>query len=300
MRVWLKAFRLRTLPLSFACILSGSAGALADACFDGVVFSLCVLTTLFLQILSNLANDLGDALKGVDGEERIGPTRTVQSGLISRGAIRRMIVFFTLLSLVSGLGLLYAAFGEGAAVDMLAFAGLGGLSILGALMYTLSKRPYGYMGLGDLAVFLFFGLLGVLGPYYLLTKTLTLPMILLAIAIGLLCVGVLNCNNTRDIENDIAHGKRTIPSRIGERGAGYYQTLLILSACLLLPISLWLIDAFSWMFYLPLFSLPLFGYHLRVFLQGQNKAYDDQLRFLSLSIFLCSLLIFVGASLVSP
>ncbi len=225
---WLHAFRLRTLPLSLSCI--GMAGFLAAAAqqFSGLIFFLCCLTTIFLQILSNLANDYGDSVNGADHAGRSGPQRAVQSGAISLTQMKGAVILFSLLSLVSGLSLLWFSFGTNWN-GIVAFLGLGVLSILAAIGYTVGKKPYGYMGLGDISVLLFFGLVGVMGSFYLFTKTISWYEILPALSCGLFSIAVLNINNIRDIKSDKTAGKFSIPVRIGKEKASRYHWFLLIS-----------------------------------------------------------------------
>ncbi|MBX2895834.1 MAG: 1,4-dihydroxy-2-naphthoate polyprenyltransferase [Cyclobacteriaceae bacterium] len=226
-KAWIQAFRLRTLPLSLACI--GMAGFLAAAAgkFNFVLFALCCLTTVLLQILSNLANDYGDSINGADHAGRKGPQRAVQSGIITANQMRGAVVLFSFLSLVCGLFLLWIAFGTDWKA-LLLFLGLGLLSIAAAIGYTVGKKPYGYIGLGDISVLLFFGIVGVMGSYYLLTQHLTWNEMLPALSCGFFSIAVLNVNNIRDIESDKAAGKYSIPVRIGKaKAVGYHWFLLV-------------------------------------------------------------------------
>ncbi len=225
---WLSAFRLRTLPLALSCIGMGTFLAASRGSFDGMILGLCVSTTIFLQILSNLANDYGDTMNGADSEAREGPSRAVQSGAISLGAMKRAIGVFVLLSLLSGLSLLYMAFGWDWN-SLLFFFGLGILSILAAITYTAGRKPYGYAGLGDLSVLLFFGLVGVMGSSYLYMYIIDWSFILPAMSCGLFSVAVLNVNNIRDIESDKKAGKYSIPVRLGRGKAVIYHWVLIIS-----------------------------------------------------------------------
>lgn len=228
---WIAAMRLRTLPLTIACIGLGGFLAAYNNLFSWPVFLLSLLTALCLQILSNLANDYGDSIHGADHEGRQGPRREVQSGNISPGAMRAGMAFFGLLSLISGLVLL--SISNISMSVFLAFLGLGVLSIIAAILYTNGRLPYGYVGLGDLSVFLFFGLLGVGGSYFLHAGIMDWSVLLPASACGLLTVGVLNINNIRDIESDRAAGKYSIPVRLGREKAGYYHWTLIILAIVL-------------------------------------------------------------------
>ncbi len=223
--VWLHAFRLRTLPLAVSCIGMGSFLAAAEGFFRWDVFSLAVLTTILLQILSNLANDYGDSVSGIDSAERKGPSRAVQSGAISKEQMRNAMLVFVLLSLISGTSLLLVSFGFDWSA-LLFFFGLGLLSIGAAIAYTVGKKPYGYIGLGDISVLIFFGVVGVMGSYYLFTQIFRVDVLLPALSCGLFSIGVLNINNIRDIESDKKAGKFSIPVRIGKKNAAHYQIFL--------------------------------------------------------------------------
>ncbi len=223
---WINAFRLRTLPLAFSCIIMGSGLAMADGEFNTTVFVLALLTTLFLQILSNLANDYGDFMKGTDNENRVGPDRTMQSGLITKNEMVKAMWIVSLLCSVFGVWLIY----EGTIGLDLKKAGLFailGLTAMGAAVkYTMGKNPYGYAGLGDIFVFLFFGWLGVIGSYFLHTHSFDTIILLPASAIGLFTAAVLNINNMRDHEADAKSGKNTLVVRIGITWAKRYHFLL--------------------------------------------------------------------------
>jgi 1,4-dihydroxy-2-naphthoate octaprenyltransferase len=206
-KAWVSAFRLRTLPLALASIGMGSFLAAADNSFRGDVVAWCALTTLFLQILSNLANDYGDTKHGADSAHRQGPKRAVQAGLITAAQMKTAMVVFAALSLLSGLLLLWTALGSAGLYVFLFFLALGLAAIWAAINYTAGARPYGYAGLGDIAVFTFFGLVGVMGTYYLQTQQLPGALLWPAASMGFLATGVLNINNIRDIESDRLAGK---------------------------------------------------------------------------------------------
>jgi len=226
MNAWLSAFRLRTLPLALSCIGMGGFLAAEAGKFNALIFLLCCLTTVFLQVLSNLANDYGDSVNGADHAERSGPKRSVQSGAISLQQMKMAVVFFVLLCLVSGVSLLWVSFGWDAKAFFF-FFGLGVLSILAAIAYTVGKKPYGYAGLGDVSVLIFFGLVGVMGSLYLFTRHLSWTAIFPALTCGLFSIAVLNINNIRDIESDRKAGKFSIPVRIGKKNAVMYHWLLL-------------------------------------------------------------------------
>lgn len=226
LKSWLQAFRLRTLPLALSSIGMGGFLAAANDAFQIDIFLLCIATTIFLQITSNLANDYGDSIHGADSDQRKGPSRAVQSGLISSAQMRRAVIVFILLCLISGLSLLYVAFGLNWNA-ILFFFGLGVLSILAAIGYTVGRKPYGYMGLGDLSVLIFFGLVGVLGSYYLFTKSFSWFEMLPALSCGFFSIAVLNINNIRDIDSDREAGKFSVPVRIGREKAIWYHWFLL-------------------------------------------------------------------------
>ena len=224
--------------------------------FQWDIFLLCILTTIFLQILSNLANDYGDSIHGADHAARTGPVRAVQSGLISRAQMRRAIILFVVLSLASGVILLFVSFGiEWRGIIF--FLGLGVLSIGAAIMYTVGRKPYGYLGLGDLSVLVFFGLVGVMGSYYLFTKTISWYELLPAMSLGLFSVAVLNVNNIRDIESDKVAGKYSIPVRLGRSKAIIYHWLLIVLAVLFTCLYTVFLYHSPWQF-LFMLAVPLF------------------------------------------
>ncbi len=239
MKSWIAAARPRTLPLALASIILGSFLAASRQLGTGGHFSwavagLAVLTTIFLQILSNFANDYGDAVSGKDTEARVGPRRAVATGDISKEAMLRAIIVTGLLALGSGIWLLVVALLDvGWQANAGTFYGLlilGLLSIAAAVGYTNGKRPYGYAGFGDIAVLIFFGWIGVLGTYFLHTLAWHPLLLLPATSVGLLATGVLNINNIRDIETDTATGKRSIPARIGRSQAIRYHWVLLIGA----------------------------------------------------------------------
>lgn len=256
MKVWLDAFRLRTLPLALSSVAMGGFLAAEKGVFRWSIFLLCASTTIFLQVLSNLANDYGDSVHGADSLDRKGPSRAVQSGSISARAMKRAIIIFASLSFLSGIALLVLAFGaEWKAI--LFFVILGVLSIAAAIGYTVGKKPYGYAGLGDLSVFIFFGLVGVLGSYYLFARDLDRSLILPAISCGFFSVGVLNINNMRDVHSDIKAGKFSVPVRIGPRNARIYHWLLLAGGVVagIAYVSLHEGSNWQWLF---LLTIPLF------------------------------------------
>lgn len=230
LRIWLDAARPKTLPLALVSILTGSVLAYSTHQFSPVVALLAFLTATFLQILSNLANDYGDAVKGTDNENRLGPVRAIQSGAVTQQNMKHAMEINIILTIISGLVLVTYALES--LQSILAFIGLGVLAIIAAIAYTVGNKPYGYVGLGDISVFIFFGLLGVAGTYFLHTGIVAPQLILPAIGCGLLAVAVLNINNMRDIENDEVCGKKTVAVRLGQRRAKQYHFALLSGAVL--------------------------------------------------------------------
>ncbi len=225
-QAWLSAIRLRTLPLALACIAMGSFLAAANQSFNLLIFLLCALTTICLQILSNLANDYGDSVHGIDSALREGPARAVQSGKISLSAMRKAMILLAFLSLISGISLLVVALRINYKAFLFFFF-LGLLSITAAVAYTAGKKPYGYVGLGDISVFVFFGIVGVSGTYFLHTMQFERLILLPAISCGFFATAVLNVNNIRDINSDRVAGKKSIPVRIGREKAVHYHWFLL-------------------------------------------------------------------------
>jgi 1,4-dihydroxy-2-naphthoate octaprenyltransferase len=230
--IWMEAARLRTLPLAVSSIITGSALARFDGAFHWLVFIPAILTAVFLQILSNLANDYGDAVKGTDNAGRIGPSRAVQSGAITPAQMRKGIAFTAFAAIFTGTWLIREGLSGLPLKDYIVFLFLGLASVIAALTYTLGKKPYGYSGLGDIAVFLFFGLIGVFGAYFLHRHELSWGAALMAAVIGLFSMGVLNLNNMRDMENDQRCGKITIAAKLGLARAKAYHSFLIISGLL--------------------------------------------------------------------
>jgi 1,4-dihydroxy-2-naphthoate polyprenyltransferase len=291
-QAWLHAFRLRTLPLSLSCI--GMAGFLAAGVqkFDLVIFSWCCITTIFLQVLSNLANDYGDSVNGADHAGRMGPARAVQSGTISLVHMRNAVVMFSLLSLVSGIVLLWLSFGTNW-LAIFFFLGLGLLSILAAIGYTVGKKPYGYMGLGDISVLVFFGLVGVMGSFYLFTHQISWQEVLPALSCGLFSIAVLNVNNIRDIDSDRMAGKYSIPVRIGKRKASLYHWIL-LSAGLMSTVIYTLLNFQSPWQFLFILAAPLLIRNGIAVHQKPSSELDPFLKQMAFSTLLFVLLFGIG------
>lgn len=271
---WLHAARLRTLPLAVSGIVAGNMLARFYGKFDPVILVLSLLTALWLQILSNLANDYGDYTKGTDNEARIGPTRAMQSGKISALSMKTGLVVCTLLSLSSGIPLVILGTRNLDWFTGLFFLLLGLLSIAAAIFYTVGKNAYGYRGLGDVFVFLFFGIVAVTGSFYLQYKTLEWPVFLPATAIGLFSTGVLNMNNMRDVDNDRASGKITLAVRLGKTGSIVYHCLLMLGgAASAAAFQFMEFSSEKWIFLLPLLLIIP---HLLVIVSYKNPAVLDK------------------------
>ncbi|MDR3352427.1 MAG: 1,4-dihydroxy-2-naphthoate octaprenyltransferase [Zoogloeaceae bacterium] len=254
---WIVSLRLRTLPLACCGIVTGNALAVSlGAVWRGAVFWLTLATAILLQLLANLANDYGDFTKSADTSQRLGPKRGMQLGLITPEAMRKAIGVTALLAMFSGIILM--AFACASLADFLVFLGLGLVSLVAALTYTVGRHAYGYHGLGDLAVLVFFGWVAVCGSFYLQTRAFAWQTLAPATACGLLCVIVLNVNNMRDLREDRLHGKITLAVRLGERGARWYHLALLAAGFAFLVWSACLLDEqrpWVWLF---LLALPFF------------------------------------------
>jgi len=265
--------------------------------FDWSIFSLAILTTLGLQILSNFANDYGDGVKGTDNETRIGPDRAIQSGAISVKQMKNGIILTSIITFVIAVLLIYISFGKENFLHTLLFLVLGITSIVAALKYTIGNSAYGYRGLGDVFVFLFFGLLSVLGSYFLYAKQFDWVLVFPACAVGLLSTGVLNLNNMRDEISDRTSNKNTLVVKIGGKKAKIYHFIIVIFALFSLLIFAFLKD------FRPVQYLFLIGFipvllHLKRISNYQNpKQYDPELKVLALSTFLISVVLSVAMNL---
>ena len=291
LKVWLKAVRLRTLPLSVSGILIGNSLCFQHTEFSVTLFVLMLFTAISFQIISNFANDYGDGVKGTDNENRLGPKRVLQQGLLSREILKKGIVIISLISLLLAFVLIFLAFGSNSWYYILIFIGLSFASVWAAIFYTVGNKAYGYYGFGDLFVFLFFGGVSVLGAYFVQLKTFSYPAILLSLVVGFLSVGVLNLNNMRDIDNDAFVGKRTLVVIMGAAIAKkYHLFLLIVSVSILVYVFSSVSIRFFWIPYLAI--IPLIVHFISVLKNSEPKFFDPELKKLSLSIFFLSLLIF--------
>lgn len=249
-QAWLESLRPKTLPLAFAAIIVGTVLAWWQGYFNPLIALLALITAGLLQILANLTNDYGDAVKGSDKPDRIGPLRGMQKGVITPQEMKWALIITIVLICLSGLALITLACHT--LTDFVGFLVLGGLSIIAAITYTMGNRPYGYIGLGDISVLIFFGWLSVMGSYYLQVHTLNLVLMLPATACGLLATAVLNINNLRDINSDRENGKNTLAVQLGALNARRYHACLLMGTltCLALFNLITLKSLWGWLFLL--------------------------------------------------
>lgn len=292
--VWIKAARLRTLPLSLSGIIMGSFIAASKNSFDLLICILALFTTIGFQVISNFANDYGDGVKGTDNQDRIGPERSLQSGAVSPSQMLTAIKITGLVSILFALGLIYAAFGTDHMGYTLLFLFLGLCSIIAAITYTMGNYAYGYSGFGDIFVFLFFGLLSVCGTYFLYTLGLDLSIFLPAFSIGMLSVGVLNLNNMRDQESDKKSGKNTIVVKIGNEFARYYHYYLLVGSFLFALLYTAINYRSVYQFLFVLAYIPIGRHLLTVYLNKDPKGLDPELKKLALSTFFFAILFGIG------
>lgn len=298
-KVYVKAARLRTLPLSVSGIIVGSFLAASHGYFNWVICALALLTTVGFQIISNFANDYGDGVKGTDNLDRIGPKRAIQSGEISPEQLLKTIKITSAITLLIAILLIYIAFGKDDFVNLLVFFVLGIASIAAAVKYTMGNKAYGYSGFGDFFVFLFFGLLSVCGSYYLFTKQLDFTIFLPAFSIGFLSIGVLNLNNMRDSVSDAKSGKNTIVVKIGVVYAKYYHYYLLLASFLFAALYSFVFYK-SWHQLLFLLAYIPIGKHFLVVVRNKRPILlDPELKKLALSTFLFAILFGLGTFLAT-
>ena len=306
---WIKAARLRTLPLSMSGIIMGSFIARWKLLQNGetwdiTIFALALLVTLLYQVLSNYANDYGDGVKGTD-KNRIGEAeqRAVASGKISASQMRNAVILFALLSLVATFYLLYKAFFPNFINEFYTFIGLGVACILAAIGYTVGKKPYGYLGLGDIMVFIFFGLVSVCGSYFLFTKSFDWDILLPASAIGLLSAAVLNLNNMRDIENDEKSGKKTLALRLGFKNAMIYEMIILVLPPILVLMYMMINHLqeqgkyYAFIFFVTVF--PLMSLRRKIMAVKEPKELDPFLKQVAMITFVMSILVAIGLNYFS-
>lgn len=295
-RIWISAMRLRTLPLSVSGILLGSGMAYYQGVWDTLIFVLAIVTTILFQVLSNFANDLGDSQKGTDNAQRIGPVRTVQSGAISKAQMKLAVLFTAILGCISAGGLIYFGARDMPFEMILTYIVLAAACIVAAILYTVGKGAYGYYGLGDLMVFIFFGGVSVLGVYSLFAKSFLLENVHLAIFVGLLSTAVLNLNNMRDYANDKRSGKNTLVVRMGPNSAKFYHMLLILIG--LLSLLLFIAKMNQPVLFACALPAGFLILHLYKVMQTQQaKDFDPELKKVALSTFAVSLALMIGLML---
>ncbi len=294
MKKWIAAARLRTLPLSISGIILGSLIALSEGHWNWAIFILAFLTTLFLQVLSNYANDYGDGIKGTD-TERIGEKRAVASGEISATQMKNAVILFSILSALSAFTLIFISFRENLLWALL-FIFLTFACVWAAIRYTVGKSAYGYAGMGDIFVFAFFGIISVWGSYTLYQhETIELSIFLPASAIGLLSTAVLNLNNMRDIHTDRKAGKLTLPLRMGLPNAKVYQSVLIFLPFLLSIIYLFEIGKTEWFrFSFLVLLIPAVLFIKTIFSIQEPRLFDKELKKIALLTLAFSLILGVS------
>ena len=288
-KAWISAARLRTLPLSVSGIIVGSSLAINHLFWKSSIFWLAILTTVGFQVLSNFANDYGDGVRGTD-DNREGEKRLVASGVISPKQMKRGILMTAMVTMIIAIILIYRAFGSEDFLHSLLFFILGIASIIAALKYTIGEHAYGYSGLGDIFVFLFFGLLSVLGSYYLVAHQLEWNLLLPASTIGLFSIAVLNLNNMRDVKNDALHHKKTLVVSLGSSKSKVYHYILICLAMVLTMVySVINYHSISQLTYIIAF-IPLIINLVTVYKNKEPKLLDSELKKVALSTFLFALL----------
>lgn len=293
LKACIKSMRLRTLPLSLAGVILGVTLAADKTDVSPWTAALIFLTTVCLQILSNLSNELGDTLSGTDSADRQGPKYALGSGDMTIGDIKKLILMFIGLCVISGLAMIQVSFGSLFKTESICLEALGAAAIVGAMKYTLGKNPYGYRGLGDVFVFIFFGLVSVLGGYYVAARELPpLIMLLPASAIGCFSVGVLNINNIRDMKTD-AVNRVTVAIKLGMKGARIYQTILVTLGWALILVFCAVYD-FAPGHYIFIITLPLYIKHLQGVWTRSERALDPMLPMLVISTFFLSILAGAG------
>ncbi len=300
---WIQAARLRTLPLSVSGIIMGSFLAKwrlekNGEFWDWKVFALALLVTLLYQILSNYANDYGDGIKGTDQfRSNEAEKRAVASGKISAKQMKNAVIILAILSLVSTVFLLYFSFYPNYIKAFYLFIGLGIACILAAIGYTVGKKPYGYLGLGDLMVFIFFGLVSVCGSYFLFTKTFDWDILLPATAVGMMSTAVLNLNNMRDIESDRLSGKKSLALRLGFRNAMIYEIVLLQLPLILILVFL-MINAYPtnqyYAFIVMILIFPLTRIRRKILSVKEPAKLDPFLKQIGIMTLMMSLLLAIG------
>lgn len=285
--------RLRTLPLSLSGVVTGIFIAATQTTLRPLTVVFLLLTTVLLQIISNLSNELGDTLSGTDTEERSVARYSLQDGEISIPQMKRLIALMVLICCASGTAMVFLATGSLLSVQAIGLLALGALAIVSAMRYTLGAKPYGYRGFGDLYVFLFFGLVSVCGGYYVCTMDPDLRIALLpACTIGCFSVGVLNVNNIRDMKSDAAT-RVTVAMRLGQTWSRVYQTLLISGGWALIIVYT-LRHYTGPLNFLYALTFPAYLMHVKGTWMRRDSALDPMLPLLVLSTFVFALLFGIG------
>lgn len=304
MKDWIQAARLRTLPLSISGIIMGSFIAMwrlqnEGKEWDWRIFALALLVTLLYQILSNYANDYGDGVKGTDKlRNNEAEQRAIASGKITAGQMKNAVILFSALSLIATVALLYLAFFPDFMKEFWIFIGLGIACILAAIGYTVGKKPYGYLGLGDLMVFIFFGLVSVCGSYFLFTKSFEWDVLIPAAAVGLMSAAVLNLNNMRDIESDRLSGKKSLALRLGFRSAMIYEMVLLQLPIILILVFLMMNGLHTqgnyYAFIVMILLLPLVGLRRKIMAVKEPKELDPFLKQVGIITLMMAVLLAFG------
>ena len=291
--VWISAARLRTLPLSVAGILAGSTIAIKTSVFSLPILVLALGTTLGFQVLSNFANDYGDGVKGTDNQDRVGPKRAFQSGLLTAKELKNGMIVTAIITLFLASLLIFTAFGSEHILLSFVFFNLGIAAIIAAVKYTVGANAYGYRAMGDLFVFLFFGIVGVVGCYFLFSKSLGNYVFLLAIAIGCMSTAVLNLNNMRDRIQDAKVQKNTLAVVLGPKKVKRYHGFLIITALISALVYLVASQAKPLYYFALIAFIPLLINMVMVFKNDDPAALDPELKKIALSTFAFALLLFV-------
>lgn len=294
-KAWVSAARLRTLPLSVAGIITAAAATIEYQMFSLSIFLLALATTLGLQILSNFANDYGDGVKGTDNHERVGPMRALQSGALSASNLKNGMVVTSIITLFLAVSLIYISFQGQNILHSTIFLLLGVAAIIAAITYTVGRYAYGYRALGDVFVFIFFGLLSVLGGYFLFVKELNNWILLPAMVVGFLSTAVLNVNNMRDRISDAKANKTTLAVLLGGEKIKKYHYFLVVGAAVS-ALVYFILKESPWYGYIPMLAfIPLFVHLKKVKQIDSPPLLDPELKKVALSTFLFSVLFFVSA-----
>lgn len=296
LKAYLRTTRPGTLILSLSGIVMSGFIAYADAVFNPIIFALTLSTAILLQLLADAANDLGDYLHGADSEERIGEKRGLQNGEINYKQMKKVIYCIGGIALLSGSSLILYAFKSAISDNGILFFAFGGIAVLAAIKYTLGKYNYGYVGLADGVVFLFFGIAAVSGAYFCYAQDFYLLLLLPSTSIGALSAAVLNVNNMRDIESDAAVNKNTLAVKLGAKKAKIFHYFLVSMAQVIAVLYVFLAkESLSTLLLLP--ALILLNWHqIRIYRITSAKDFDPELKLLSLNTLL--LVISIGVCLL--